>query len=173
MKKIYLLLLLLISLNIYTQTITFEPDNFQSLEENLSVSKEHLLFKRDYNHSIDGDYRIDKIVMIPRSTKATIHFFGHSISARYYMYPDPEQTIYLFKINKLGNFSVTLTRDSGKIRYLYMIPNRGLFDKEPLRDMPEEDIEFLKGKNFSDSEIELINKNNKYTIFYTGFATFK
>lgn len=172
MKKILLITFIIFSTNIFSQVLTFETGDFNNKEEVIITKKEYSLFKRPYNSEIDGTYKIDQIKLIPNSTKAVINFMGQNYYAKYYMYPDTEQTIYLFKIIGLDNFSITLTRESGKIRFLYTIPNKGLFSKENLRDIPKEDISYLKSIGFTDEDIKKVDNNSKFSIFYTGFVTF-
>lgn len=173
MKKLVLFILLILTTNLFSQVLTFESSLFPPEEENVVIlKKEYNLYKRAYKPEIDGEYKISKIEMIQGSTRATIHFFGQSFPAKYYMYPDTEQTIYLYKVKGLDDFSLTLTRDSGKIRYLYMIPNKGLFTKEPLRDIPNQDVQFLKESGFNETDIENVKNSDRFTVFYTGFVKF-
>jgi hypothetical protein len=173
MKNILITVLLILASTIYSQTLTFEPASFSTVEQDArTLKKEFNLYQRTFDPQIDENFMIQKIDMIPGTTRATIEFFGTKYDAKYYIYPDTDQTIYLFKFKGLDNFSITLTRDSGKIRYLYMIPNRGLFSKTSLRDMPLEDREYLQNNNFDSDDIERVVSNGKFTIFYTGFVTF-
>lgn len=172
MKKILLIVYLTFCFTIFSQTLTFSTGHFSNKEENLIFKKDFNLFKRSYDSEIDKDFKIDKIDITSRSTRAEITFNNKTYTAKYYMYPESEQTIYLFKIKDLGNFSLTLTREGQKIRYIYMIPNKGLFSKEALRDMPEEDKLFLMENGFNETDIDGVNLSNRYTIFYTGYVKF-
>ncbi len=173
MKKFILYIAFLLGVQIFPQTIIFEPGEFSNSSDQLIIDKEHNIYKRPYNSKIDGNYIIKRINVVPNSTNSTVEFYGKEYRAKYYIYPGTQETIYLFKIPNLGNLSLTLFREDGKIKYLYKIPNRGLFSKNPLRELPESDKELLKSRGFSEQDINYIKDDEKFTLFYTGCATFK